>query len=350
MGKSCAICGETPSIMSSFLGLCPRCARKPESRNAAEAAHTISLRRFGLSLPGASGARCGQCVNECSLGEGAHGMCGVRICSAGRVVPLAGHEALVDWYYDPLPTNCVAEWVCGAAGSCGSPRAKNLAVFFYGCSFDCLFCQNWTHKSALASHAPRRGLERLVQSVDDDTFCVCFFGGDPTPQAQFALRACDYWLSQKAPSLRICWETNGSMSWGLMQKVASVSEATGGIVKFDIKAFNEDLHFSLCGASNRQTLSNFSRLAESHAGGDKVLLVASTLLVPGYVNAEEVRSIASFIASLDPNIPYSLLAFHPDYMMADLPPTSKTDARDAKKAALQAGLRTVNIGNVHILE
>lgn len=276
-------------------------------------------------------------------------MCGVRVSSSGRVVPLAGHEALVDWYYDPLPTNCVAEWVCGAAVNCRSPTAKNLAVFFYGCSFDCLFCQNWTHKSALPCRTPRGSLERLVRSVDEDTFCVCFFGGDPTPQAQFALRACDSWMSQGKLSLRICWETNGSMSWGLMQRIADASERTGGTVKFDIKAFNEDLHFSLCGASNRQTLSNFSRLAESHAGEEKVLLVASTLLVPGYVDVEEVRSIASFIASLDPEIPYSLLAFHPDYMMTDLPPTSKADAQEARKAALQAGLKMVNIGNVHIL-
>jgi pyruvate-formate lyase-activating enzyme len=34
-----------------------------------------------------------------------------------------------------------------------------------------------------------------------------------------------------------------------------------------------------------------------------------------------VAAIARFIASLDPNIPYSLLAFHPQFNMSHLPMT-----------------------------
>jgi pyruvate formate lyase activating enzyme len=79
------------------------------------------------------------------------------------------------------------------------------------------------------------------------------------------------------------------------------------------------------------------------------LLVASTLLVPGYVDEEEVRAIARFIASLDPTTPYSLLAFHPAFAMADLPPTSRRHALACKAAAEEAGLSRVRVGNEHVL-
>jgi pyruvate formate lyase activating enzyme len=77
--------------------------------------------------------------------------------------------------------------------------------------------------------------------------------------------------------------------------------------------------------------------------------VASTLLVPGYVNAAEVGAIARVIAGLNPDIPYSLLAVHPQHLMADLPTTARVEAEACLEAALGAGLTRVRIGNVHLL-
>ena len=227
MTLKCVVCGESHPLMSSFLGVCPVCARKPESREAAAEAHRRSLETFGLKTPSGSGVRCGQCVNGCSMDEGDRGLCGVRMNSSDKVVSAFGDQAAVEWYYDPLPTNCVAEWVCGAKAAYQPVQSKSLAVFFHGCTFDCLFCQNWHHKERLLSHAPLRSLERLVKAVDSDTHCACFFGGDPTPQLQFALRACDEWMSIPEGMPRICWETNGSMSPALADRIAEVSIRTG---------------------------------------------------------------------------------------------------------------------------
>jgi Pyruvate-formate lyase-activating enzyme len=79
------------------------------------------------------------------------------------------------------------------------------------------------------------------------------------------------------------------------------------------------------------------------------LFSASTLLVPGYVDEEEVRMIARFIASINPDSPYSLLAFHPSFLMSDLPNTSRKHAMDALKAAMDEGLTRVHIGNPWLL-
>ena len=79
------------------------------------------------------------------------------------------------------------------------------------------------------------------------------------------------------------------------------------------------------------------------------LLIASTLLVPGYIEAEEIRRLACFIASIDRDIPYSLLAFHPHFRMADLPVTTRVFAEQCLDAALAEGLRRVRLGNVRLL-
>jgi len=78
-------------------------------------------------------------------------------------------------------------------------------------------------------------------------------------------------------------------------------------------------------------------------------LIAGTLMVPGYIDAQEVLQIAEFIAGLDPEIPYSLLAFHPESHMGDMPPTSRRQADACLNAARKAGLKRVRVGNEHLL-
>ena len=80
----------------------------------------------------------------------------------------------------------------------------------------------------------------------------------------------------------------------------------------------------------------------------KNLLTATTLLVPYYVDKIEVESIARFISEVNSEIPYSLLVFHPDFYMKDLPITPKTQVQEAYETAKKY-LSRVNIGNKHLL-
>jgi pyruvate formate lyase activating enzyme len=63
-----------------------------------------------------------------------------------------------------------------------------------------------------------------------------------------------------------------------------------------------------------------------------------------------VGRIARFIASFDPNIPYTLLAFAPHFAMQDLGYTTREQARAAETAARAAGLTRIRIGNRHLLD
>ena len=136
----------------------------------------------------------------------------------------------------------------------------------------------------------------------------------------------------------------------LAQAAVQYSLDTGGCIKFDLKAFDEGLHVALTGVSNRWTLENFTQAARRFGERPHLpLVIASTLLVPGYVEADEVSQIAQFIAALDPHIPYALLAFAPHFYMPDLPCTLVRHAQEAEAAARAAGLLNVHIGNRHLL-
>jgi pyruvate formate lyase activating enzyme len=71
--------------------------------------------------------------------------------------------------------------------------------------------------------------------------------------------------------------------------------------------------------------------------------------VPGYVEADQVSRLAEFIASLNPHIPYALLAFAPNFYMSDLRCTTLEQAQEAEQATRQAGLTRVRVGNRHLL-
>ena len=375
----CEICRRGKS--ASVLRVCAECLRSGLGEELVKKAHRRVRERYGLPAEpprerrergsGEEGAeresggrgvvKCKICANECELREGERGYCGLRMNIGGSLRFLASptrfshatgaetegsewgsreNAGLFYAYYDALPTNCCAAWFCPGSAQ----RNKvNLAVFFYGCNFNCLFCQNATHKDL--SRASRHTVSDFVALASrQDVYCVCFFGGSPEPQLPFAIRA-----SESIEGVRICWEWNGCGNRSLVRKAAEISLRSGGIVKFDLKAFDPHLSEALCGVPNKRAYENFEMIArEFFEGSDPPVLTATTLLVPFYVDEIEVSRIAEFIASINDEIPYSLLVFHPDFYMRDLPITPKSQVKRCYEAAKRY-LKHVNIGNKHLL-
>lgn len=355
----CDRCGIRSPLVARHLRLCGNCIRRDGAgvREQLAQAHAVTRKAFRLpeSPPQEpQGQLCTICANECRIPKGKVGYCGLPFGER--------KNAVVSWYYDPLPTNCVADWVCPGGTGAGYPQFayrngpefgyKNLAVFYGACTLNCLFCQNWHYRLDLL-RGRRFGTLDLAMAVDERTSCICFFGGDPTPQLPHALESARIAFEQaqrQGKILRICFETNGTMHPKLAQRMMEIALRSGGCVKFDLKAWNEPIHIALTGVTNKRTLENFALLAQRiHERPEPPPLVASTLLVPGYVDEEEVSAIAKFIASLNRTIPYRLLAFHPAFYFSDLPTTSRQHALRCYQAALDAGLERVSIGNLHLL-
>jgi pyruvate formate lyase activating enzyme len=321
---------------------------------------------FGLTAQAPrsrEGIPCNVCSHKCEIGNGEVGYCGLRRNVNGRFLSAISTEnAYLHAYMDPQVTNCCAAWFCPAGTGAGYPKYAysdgpeigyyNLALFFYGCNFNCLFCQNISHKEL--DIAEETTADQLVATTVNNKriSCWCFFGGSPEPQLPFAINASRKMLKTLPANriLRICFEWNGCGNPRLVELAAEIALNTGGNLKFDLKCFSPTLSLALSGLENSQAYANFKMVYDRFYNRRATLpvLTATTLLVPGYTDAKEVDGIASFIANIDESIPYSLLIFSPHFMMNDLPTTPINQVQECYRAA-RKHLKHVNLGNVNLL-
>ncbi len=372
---TCKFCGKKDRVISNILQVCRACIINGDWDLIKP--HVLSVHREVRKLvelpdkpPKAEKPniklKCNFCVNECALSENDVSYCGLRNIQKNKEgdLPLPSKsKGYIHGYLDANPTNCCNAWFCPAGTSAGYPKYSDsdspeygtysYAAFLYGCTFSCLFCQNSSHKQF-----QRRNLfdsEIIANQIvkNEKITCLCYFGGTPESQLPFSIRLAELILKKIDPErmMRICWEWNGSGRRDLVEKCIEIAMRTGGNIKFDLKSFNEKLNLALCGVSNKRTLDNFRYLAENYfgtRGEDMPEISGCTLMVPGYTNHEEVEQIAKFVSSINENIPYSLLIFHGDYQMRDLPVTPKKQALKCFEVAKKY-IKKVNLGNKFLL-
>jgi len=374
---TCQFCGKKDKWISQTLKICRGCILTKDWERVKN--HLMSIHgkvRVQAGLPAAPPKcskselifQCNLCINECQLSEQDTSYCGLRNLQKdnnGSLPMPSKIKGYLHGYLDSNPTNCCNAWFCPAGTKHGFPKYSNYqgpefgtysyAAFLYGCSFDCLFCQNASHK--IISKKNLENVEDIAEEIanNKNITCICYFGGTPEPQLPFTINLSELILKkikdQEERKFRVCWEWNGSGNRDLVEKCMKIAIKTGGNIKFDLKAFHEKLNYALCGNSNNRTLSNFKFLAEKYfRTREKEMpeLSGCTLLVPGYTIYEDVEKIAQFISSIDKNIPYSLLVFHPDYQMRDLGITPKEQAMRCLNIAKKY-LNNVHLGNKFLL-
>ncbi|MGC8816689.1 MAG: radical SAM protein [Candidatus Hadarchaeum sp.] len=366
----CQLCDLEANYISEALGVCPTCVREhfDEAKPYLSAAHARVRRKHGLPPEpprDGSGVECNDCGNRCRISVGRKGLCGVVENLEGKLVRRFGtpEKGLLTWYYDPLPTNCVPADFCAGSGGAGYPKwcrtpqgdigYFNLSIFLGSCTYNCLYCQNYGYHELTVAGFPTISAGQLAEKADERVGCACYFGGDPSSQMPFVIasaRVMREAAEKEGRLLRVCLETNLSMNRSSLEKFTELSLVSGGGVKADLKCWSPEILYALSGVDHRAAYDNFSWLARQHSRRPEVPLArASTLLVPGYVDDEEIRSLASFIADLDSTIPYSLLAFHPLHHMEDMPFTKKEDAERFLEICREEGLQKVRIGNPWLL-
>jgi len=341
-------------LASEVLGHCGSCLSEREELVSNALAKHEQLRKTArlVGIVARDGkVVCGECGNHCRLDEGETGFCGLRHASGGSIAETFPGRAIVSWYFDPIPTNCTAGWVCVVSQerrlNRPNERWNNLAVFYGSCNSDCFYCQNPSHKEMTVARRPLMTPEELAGAVDSKTACVCYFGGDPGCNAEHSLSTSA--LIREKLDIPVCYETNGNISHKNLDRIAEVVLRSHGTLKFDLKAFNPNLYRALTGVSNKTVLRNFRHLAKIGRMRNHQFLVASILLVPGYVGVSETERLCRFIAECDVTIPTVLLGFYPHNHMRDLPRTSRSHAYECRKAAEAAGLTNVRIGNIGLL-
>jgi len=375
---TCKFCGEADRTISEVLQVCRKCILEADWNIIKP--HILGVHKQVRQLvelpekpPKAEKPniklKCNYCVNECSLSDNDVSYCGLRNIrknNSGELPFPSKSKGYIHGYIDPNPTNCCNAWFCPAGTSVGFPKYSDYegpefgtysyAAFLYGCTFNCLFCQNASHKQFSKKYL--FDAELLANQIvkNKDITCICYFGGTPEAQLPFSINLSNKILEKikqenKDRKFRICWEWNGSGNQALIEKCMQIAIESGGNIKFDLKTFNEKLNLALCGVSNKRTFENFKFLAENYFGtrGENMPeMSACTLLVPGYTTHEEVELIAKYIKSINENIPYSLLIFHGDYQMRDLGITPRKQALKSLEIAKKY-LKRVNLGNKFLL-
>jgi len=343
----CTLCSNEYDYISKIIPFCRDCILKNfnEISPLIKKSHEISRKKFNLPpFPPTEGIKCGLCKRDCKIGEGEYGFCGLRKVENNKLINIGSKKrGFLKYYYDPLPTNCVADWVCSGHRKTGY---YNLAIFYETCSLNCLFCQNYHFRYLEPENEKGVTPEEIIDAIHEKVYCICFFGGDPTTQALHSIE-----IAKKAinKNIVICYESNGLWNEKILEEIVYIVKESGGILKFDIKAWNKEIYYALTGYDGKEVFKNFEKCVNILKDKAKEHLCVSTLMVPGYINEEEVGNIAKFIANFDPDIPYALLAFAPHFEMKDIGTTRKNEAFKMFERAKEAGLKNVRIGNFFLL-
>jgi pyruvate formate lyase activating enzyme len=279
------------------------------------------------AAPGA--VQCVACGHRCRIAPGHVGVCRVRFNEGGRILAPAGYIAGLQ--ADPIEKKPFFH---------AFPGATALSFGMLGCDFHCAYCQNWVSSQALRDESavaqPQAiGPAELVElAVRHDARVVVSTYNEPLITADWAMQV---FRPARERGLVCGFVSNGNAT----PEVLAFIRPCVDLYKVDLKCF-DDRRYRKLGGTLSNVLDTIVRLRDM---GFWVELV--TLVVPGFNDgAEELRSIARFIASVSPDIPWHVTAFHPDYRMADPPPTSADNLLRAWDAGREAGLHFVYRGNL----
>jgi pyruvate formate lyase activating enzyme len=274
---------------------------------------------------------CQLCAHRCRIRPGLRGICGVRENRDGVLVTLVS-DRIVSAGVDPVEKKPFFHFL---------PGTLAYSIATAGCSFHCLFCQNW-----MISQWPReyRGsipgeptTPRQVVEAARRTGCasIAYTYTEPTIFSELALATSR--LSAEA-GLRNLFVTNGYMTREALALIAPVLHGAN----VDLKGFSDKYYRKVCGATLPPVLDSIRAMRELG-----IWVEVTTLLIPGHNDGDaEIGALAEWLRSVDADMPWHVSAFYPAWKMTDVPPTPATTLHRAAEMGRAAGLRYVYTGNV----
>jgi pyruvate formate lyase activating enzyme len=276
-----------------------------------------------------SRVRCHACGHRCLIPPGQQGICKVRWNAEGRLMVPGGYVAGLQ--LDPVEKKPFFH---------AYPGARALSFGMLGCDFHCAYCQNWLTSQALRDPVagvgpePVTAREIVAAALRHDARILTSTYNEPLITSEWAV---EVFREGKAHGLVGSYVSNGNAT----PEVLDYLRPWVDLYKVDLKGF-DDRRYRKLGGVLGVVLDTIGRL---HAMGFWVEVV--TLIVPGFNDSEaEVRGIARFLASVSPDIPWHVTAFHPDYRMTEGEETPAPSLLRAAEIGLAEGLRYVYAGNL----
>lgn len=269
---------------------------------------------------------CDVCFHRCKLKNGQTGFCRARTNQNGEIVD-ENYGCISSAALDPIEKKPLAYF---------HPGSMILSIGSYGCNLRCPFCQN--HEIAqqdlrnqCEKVTPQNVVDKALELKPYGNFGIAFTYNEPMISWEF-IRDTAKLAHEKG--LKVVVVTNGTATVEALEKILPYVDA----FNIDLKGFTQDYYDWLQG--DLETVKKFIETAarKSH-------VEVTTLVVPGRNDSvEEMDALASFLASIDPNIPLHITRYFPRWKEKEDPTpleTLKTLEETARKH-----LKRVKIGNV----
>jgi pyruvate formate lyase activating enzyme len=274
--------------------------------------------------------RCLACAHHCLIHAGDRGICRVRRNEAGRLLAPSGYVSALN--PDPIEKKPFFHVL---------PGSRALTFGMLGCNLRCDFCQNWEisqtlrDPDAVADVRPVSADDIVQAAVRTGCQSVVSSYNEPLITPEWAV---EVFGAARARRLLTGIVSNGFASReGLDYLLPWVD-----CVKIDLKAMSDASYRRLGG----RLAPVLDAIRTVRARG--IWLEVVTLIVPDLNDSPgELRAAAEFLASVSPDIPWHVTAFHADYRhrQGEQRTPAETLLR-ARSLGLEAGLRYVYAGNV----
>ena len=220
------------------------------------------------------------------------------------------------------------------------PGARALSFGMLGCDLHCGYCQNWVTSQALrdpvAGSPPVKMTAREFVRLALDRHCpvVTSTYNEPLITSEWAM---EIFKEARSQGLVTSYVSNGNGTPEVIDYIAPWVD----LYKIDLKSF-DDRHYRELGGELENVCRTIRDLYER-----KIWLETLTLLIPGFNDSkDEIKRLTEFIASVSPDIPWHVTAFHKDYKMTDPDNTTAADLLTACEIGRAAGLRYIYAGNI----
>jgi pyruvate formate lyase activating enzyme len=276
--------------------------------------------------------RCYACGHRCLVKPGRDGVCRVRFNEDGKLwVPYGYVGALA---CDPIEKKPFFHVL---------PGSDALTFGMLGCDFHCGYCQNWVTSQMLRDPdavAGARGTtaEDLVElAIEHGAPVVASSYNEPLITSEWAV---DVFKVARSRGLKCAYISNGNGTPQVLDFIRPYVEA----YKVDLKTFSDKNYRQLGGVLENVTTT----IRDLKARGFWVEIV--TLVVPNFSDdAEDLKRMADFLASVDPLMPWHVTAFHPDYKFDRQRGFRQTTVEDLERVVehgMRAGLKYIYPGNL----
>jgi len=275
--------------------------------------------------------QCDLCPRNCKLHEGQQGLCFIRECQQQQIV-LTSYGRSSGFCIDPIEKKPLHHFY---------PGTSILSFGTAGCNLSCKFCQNWDMSKSreMDTLCAEGSPEQLVHSaIKHHCRSLAYTYNDPVIFLEYAV---DVAITARQQGVKSVAVTAGYICQQAREEFFQNIDA----VNIDLKSFNDDFYYKLCGGHLQPVLDTLLYLKNE----TDVWVEITTLLIPDNNDSDdEIKALSEWIFSnLGANTPLHFSAFHPDWKMQGIPSTPASTLAHARKLAMAEGLHFVYTGNVH---